>query len=71
MAPKKQKPQTWRERIDALKSRYGLTGAQLGERLGVSQQNVSDFRSGHRVPPKCVQKLISLMESGNPLENLG
>lgn len=57
----------WPARVQALLTRYDLTQKQLGSRLGLSFQNVSDFCTGHRVPPAPVQKLIAMMEDGNDL----
>lgn len=57
----------WPARVQSLLDRYQLTQKQLGSRLGLSHQNVSDFANGRRVPPAPVQKLIEMMEEGNDL----
>lgn len=60
----------WPARVRALLERYQLTQEQLGQRLGLSRTNVSNFLTGYRVPPRPVQKLIAMMESGNDLSNV-
>ena len=60
----------WKARVEALMLRYDLNQKQLGERLGVSQANVSDWYRGYRVPPRCVQKLMALMDNGDDLKQI-
>lgn len=61
---------SWPDRVRALLERYQLTQKQLGQRLGLSHQNVNDFVNGHRVPPMPVQKLLTMMENGDDLSAL-
>ena len=61
------KVNSWPDRVRALLAKYDLTQKQLGSRLGLSHQNISDFANGRRVPPSPVQKLIEMMEDGNDL----
>lgn len=63
-------PLPWPERVKALLERYDLTQAELGQRLGVTGGNVSQFVNGTRVPPKPIRKLVKLMETGDDLARL-
>lgn len=57
----------WPDRVQNLLDAYELTHEQLGARFGVSRQNVSDFINGRRIPPRCIQKLMAMMEEGDDL----
>lgn len=57
----------WPARVQALLERYQLTQKQLGSRLGLTHQNISQFVNGTRVPPRPVQLLMEMMENGNDL----
>lgn len=59
----------WPARVRALLERYQLTQKQLGSRLGLTNQAISTFVTGTRIPAKPVQILIAMMESGNDLSN--
>lgn len=59
----------WPDRVRALLARYDLTQKQLGSRLGLTNQAISTFVTGTRIPAKPVQILIAMMESGNDLSN--
>ena len=57
----------WPARVQALLERYQLTQKQLGSRLGLTHQNISQFVRGTRIPPRPVQLLMEMMENGNDL----
>lgn len=59
----------WPDRVRALLARYDLTQKQLGSRLGLTNQAISTFVTGTRIPAKPVQILIAMMESGNDLSH--
>lgn len=63
----KAKRPDWPARVQALLTRYDLTQKQLGSRLGLTNQAISSFVTGERIPAKPVQLLIAMMEDGNDL----
>lgn len=70
--PATREPQapTWAERVAALMSRYRLTQAQLGKRVGVKHPIVSKWANGASIPSEPIQKLLMLMERGQDLGDL-
>jgi ribosome-binding protein aMBF1 (putative translation factor) len=65
---KKAKPKTWSERVRAILERNGWTQKELGERVGLSFQNINDFACNRGTPPRPVQKLLAMIEAGDDLE---
>lgn len=57
----------WPGRVRALLAKYDLTQKQLGSRLGLTNQAISTFVTGTRIPAKPVQMLIAMMEAGDDL----
>lgn len=51
-------------------SQYDIGQVELASRLGVTQPLVSAWLNGKYEPNRCAQKLLTLMERGNNLENL-
>lgn len=66
----KKKAIDWKARIDAITSRYGITKAKFAARVGVTPAAVTDWTSGRNTPPRCVQKLMKMMEAGNDLKEI-
>ncbi len=51
-------------RVRRLRARLGETQAQLAERLGTTQQTVSEWERGARRPRRMAQRLLRLAEAG-------
>lgn len=49
-------------RVRRLRARLGETQAQLAERLGTTQQTVSEWERGARRPRRMAQRLLRLAE---------
>lgn len=47
-------------KIQIIRSRLGLTQAELGAALGCSQMNVSYYERGQDIPPAVAGKLIAV-----------
>lgn len=47
-------------KIQIIRSRLGLTQAELGDAIGVSQMNVSYYERGQDIPPRVARRLIEV-----------